>query len=268
VRPAIVETSLFKPFRGWNEGINTSAGLSYLLGTFFRQLPSSEKKRLDVVPVDLVCAGMTLISAALVERRHARLYHLATSARNPCDMRRSIELTGLAHRKFYRSQPGFEHWLRSRMDPIAVSKTRYQAFSAPAQKAAVRLLRQLATPLPNGAQAPLLRAERGLARVQKLIELYEPFILHNQHIFEAENVELLSAALPPEEKPVFGYDASAIDWWEYWINVHIPALRKWSYPLIEGRSLEFPARPFQLYPPEPGAAAPSPVPTGATWPSS
>ncbi len=33
VRPAIVETSVEKPFLGWNEGINTSASLSYLLGT-------------------------------------------------------------------------------------------------------------------------------------------------------------------------------------------------------------------------------------------
>ena len=35
VRPAIVETSVAKPFLGWNEGINTSASLSYLLGTYF-----------------------------------------------------------------------------------------------------------------------------------------------------------------------------------------------------------------------------------------
>src|SRR5207244_9402262 len=35
VRPAIVETSVAKPFAGWNEGINTSASLSYLLGTYF-----------------------------------------------------------------------------------------------------------------------------------------------------------------------------------------------------------------------------------------
>src|SRR5580658_5139189 len=47
VRPAIVESSLEKPFLGWNEGINTSASLSYLLGTFFRQLPTNESKCLD-----------------------------------------------------------------------------------------------------------------------------------------------------------------------------------------------------------------------------
>src|SRR6185437_7359967 len=62
VRPAIVETSTHKPFCGWNEGINTSASLSYLLGTIFRQLPSNERKRLDIIPVDGVCAGMTLIA--------------------------------------------------------------------------------------------------------------------------------------------------------------------------------------------------------------
>src|SRR5581483_10053896 len=66
VRPAIVETSVAKPFLGWNEGINTSASLSYLLGTYFRQLPTNERKRLDIIPVDAVCSGMTLIAAAIV----------------------------------------------------------------------------------------------------------------------------------------------------------------------------------------------------------
>ncbi|MBV8049588.1 MAG: SDR family oxidoreductase, partial [Acidobacteriaceae bacterium] len=66
VRPAIVETSVEEPFRGWNEGINTSASLSYLLGTYFRQLPTNEHKRLDLIPVDAVCRGMTLIAAAII----------------------------------------------------------------------------------------------------------------------------------------------------------------------------------------------------------
>ena len=70
VRPSIVETSTDQPFRGWNEGINTSAPLSYLLGTYFRQLPTNERKCLDVIPVDMVCRGMTLIAAAIIARRH------------------------------------------------------------------------------------------------------------------------------------------------------------------------------------------------------
>ncbi len=242
VRPSIVESSLQQPFLGWNEGVNTSAPLSYLLGTYFRQLPTNKRKRLDVIPVDVVCRGMTLIAAALVARRHQPVYHLATSATNPCDMRRSIELTCLAHRKHYRAQDGLEHWLRYRFDTIPVSKKRYEKFSAPRQKAIVRALQKTAQPLPF-LESRLARTERSLDRVEKIIELYEPFILHNDHVFEAENVELLSLALPAGEREAFGYDAVSIDWWDYWINVHIPAQRRWSYPLIEGRPLE--SRPLR-----------------------
>jgi long-chain acyl-CoA synthetase len=271
VRPAIVETSVTKPFRGWNEGINTSASLSYLLGTAFRQLPSNERKRLDIIPVDAVCDGMTLIAAALVERRHDPLYQLATSVTNPCDMGRCIELTTLGHRRHYRAQEGLEYWLRLRMDAIPVSKARYNRMSAPAQRMILRSIQAIMAPLP--VRKPLAKAERILERVEKLIELFEPFILHNEHDFIADNVEKLSQALVPEEREVFGYDTAGLDWWDYWINIHIPALRRWTYPLIEGRPLEArPPRVLQMPAPEkplaPAADTANNVKTGtngATW---
>lgn len=263
VRPAIVETSVAKPFVGWNEGINTSASLSYLLGTYFRQLPSNESKRLDIIPVDSICSGMTLIAAAVMERRHDPLYQLATSVSNPCDMGRSIELTSLAHRKHYRAQEGLESWLRLRFDAIPVSKQRYNRMSAPAQKAIVKSIQRIMSPLPL-KKAPLVKAERNLERVEKLIELFEPFILLNEHDFIAENIERLSYALVPEEREQFGYDTRSIDWWEYWINIHIPALRRWTYPLIEGRPLEArPPRSVQLRPANGGAVKTGT--NGATW---
>ena len=248
VRPAIVETSVSKPFRGWNEGINTSASLSYLLGTSFRQLPSNERKRLDIIPVDAVCAGMTLIGAALVERRHDPLYQLATSVTNPCDMVRSIELTSLGHRRHYRAQEGLEYWLRLRMDAISVSKERYQRMSAPAQRMIIQSIQRVMAPLPSAMKKPLAKTERNLERVEKLVGLFEPFILHNEHDFVADNIEKLSQALTPEERETFGYDTAALDWWEYWIDIHIPALRRWTYPLIEGRPLEA-RKPRELRPP-------------------
>lgn len=265
VRPAIVETSVAKPFLGWNEGINTSASLSYLLGTFFRQLPTNERKRLDIIPVDSVCAGMTLIAAALVERRHDPLYQLATSVTNPCDMRRSIELTSLAHRKHYRAQEGLEYWLRLRFDAIPVSKARYNRMSAPAQKAIVKSIQMIMAPLPL-KRTPLAKTERSLERVEKLIALFEPFILHNEHDFVADNIEKLSHALVAGERETFGYHTSSLDWWDYWINVHIPALRRWTYPLIEGRPLEARApRNLQAVESNNGAETVSTGTNGATW---
>jgi nucleoside-diphosphate-sugar epimerase len=273
VRPSIVESSLEEPFRGWNEGVNTSAPLSYLLGTYFRQLPTNERKCLDVIPVDIVCRGMTLISAALIERRHHRMYHLATSATNPCDMRRSIELTGLAHRKFYRTQKDFHSWLRLRFDTIPVSKRRYQAFSAPQQRKLIRAIQKTTPPLPF-LKSNFARRERNLDRVEKIIELYEPFILLNDHLFEADNVETHSEALPENEKRDFSYDPRTVDWWDYWINVHVPAQRRWSYPLIEGRPLESRLhREFHMLEPGPepedsASANPLPERPVPTWPSS
>jgi thioester reductase-like protein len=236
VRPSIVESSIGMPFPGWNEGINTSASLSWLLGTYFRQLPTNERKALDVVPVDVVARGMTLIAAALAERRHQPVYQLATSVTNPCNMRRSIELTSLAHRKYYRAQNGMRQWLRSRFEAIPVSKSRYDKLSAPAQKAVVHALHRTLDPLPF-VRTPLARRERDLERTIRMVQLFEPFILHNDHVFEARNIEELSAAIPAEERETFAYEARSVDWWDYWINVHIPALRRWSYPLIEGRPL-------------------------------
>src|ERR1700720_361848 len=237
VRPSIVESSERSPFTGWNEGINTSGPLSYLLGTNFRQLPTNARKCLDVIPVDMVSRGMTLIAAAVIARRNARMYQLATSAVNPVNMGRSIELTALAHRKHYRTQQGIEHWFKVKFETIPVSKQRYERMSIPMQKAVVSRINRVAIALKM-KKPPLAKAERDLNRAEKLIELYEPFILHNDHVFECENTRMLSAALPPEESAAFDFAPEAIDWWDYWINVHIPALRRWCYPLMEGRPLE------------------------------
>jgi hypothetical protein len=237
VRPSIVESSERSPFSGWNEGINTSGPLSYLLGTNFRQLPTNARKCLDVIPVDMVCRGMSLIAAAVIARCNARMYQLATSAVNPVNMGRSIELTGLAHRKHYRMEQSVDNWLKVKFETIPVSKQRYERMSIPMQKAVVSRINRVAIALKM-KKPPLAKAERDLNRAEKLIELYEPFILHNDHVFECENTRMLSAALPVEESTVFEFAPEAIDWWDYWINVHIPALRRWCYPLMEGRPLE------------------------------
>ena len=119
------------------------------------------------------------------------------------------------------------------------------SFPRPRRKLIVQAINRSVEPIPF-VRPPLARQERDLEKVIKLVSLFEPFILHNDHVFEAANIEQLSAALPAEERADFGYDARSIDWWDYWINVHIPALRKWCYPLIEGRHPE--ARPKRSVP--------------------
>jgi long-chain acyl-CoA synthetase len=243
VRPSIVESSWRFPMRGWNEGINTSAPLSKLLGTYFRQLPVNQRKRLDVIPVDFVCRGMTLVAAALAVRRHQTVYQLATSALNPLDLRRAVELTALAHRRHYRQKPGWRSKVLARLEAVPVSRERYGRLSIPAQLRAVRGLNRVLDRVVPG-KPPLARLERVLVRVKELIDLYEPFLLDNEPVFDTDHVEILAASLPESERESFGYDVWSFDWYEYWIHVHIPGLRRWSYPLLEGRPIEpHPRRP-------------------------
>jgi len=78
-------------------------------------------------------------------------------------------------------------------------------------------------------------------------------------------VEKLSQALVAEERGTFGYRTAELDWFEYWIDIHIPALRRWTYPLIEGRPLEArEARTLQMPAAENGEAVKTGT-GGATW---
>src|SRR3954453_20075387 len=63
VRPAIVESAVAFPFRGWNEGFTTSAPLVYLALKGQNVLPVAPKLILVVVPVDHVASAMLMGAA-------------------------------------------------------------------------------------------------------------------------------------------------------------------------------------------------------------
>src|SRR6202051_3911554 len=107
------------------------------------------------------------------------------------------------------------------MDAISVSKERYNRMSAPAQKMIVKSIQRVMSPLPSAMKKPLAKTERNLERVEKLVGLFEPFILLNEHDFIADNIEKLSQALSPEEKEIFGYDTAGLDLWECMVYIYI-----------------------------------------------
>src|SRR6202046_2375706 len=106
VRPAVIESALRDPFPGWNQGVNTSAPLTYLAGRGYRFYPAKADLVLDVIPVDLAAHAMIPILAALLSRKHKPIYQLCTSDRNPLPMRRLVELTALSNRREHRKEGG------------------------------------------------------------------------------------------------------------------------------------------------------------------
>ena len=67
------------------------------------------------------------------------------------------------------------------------------------------------------------------------MERFRPFVLENACLFANEGVRRLSGALPEGERAAFAWTLPELDWSHYWREVHIPGLREWVYPRLEGK---------------------------------
>ena len=101
------------------------------------QVPANPDVILDVIPVDMVASAIIAATAAIIANRSEQIYHLGSSDSSPFRMARSVELTGLYKRRHFRDKvsegPGdtLMNRVRSRIESVPVSKTRYQKLSLP-----------------------------------------------------------------------------------------------------------------------------------------
>ena len=92
-------------------------------------------------------------------------------------------------------------------------------------------------------------ASRQLRRVEKMLELYQPFIHDNDYVFSTANIRALNTSISSNENKELGWNIAEIDWRTYWIDVQYPGLKKWSIPLLHGHTVSpdpAPAHPVQL----------------------
>src|SRR5258708_24603165 len=203
VRPAVIESALRDPFPGWNQGVNTSAPLTYLAGRGYRFYPAKAELVLDVIPVDLAAHAMIPILAALLVRKHKPIYQLCTSDRNPLPMRRLIELTGLSHRSEHRKDTGTMRWLGPHLEAVVVSQNTYDL----ASDTIPRILKQAAAFARSVVGEENQRAKKLESGIDKfkentdlareLVEVYRPYIQQLIYTFHASNIRALYAALRP-----------------------------------------------------------------------
>jgi len=240
LRPSIVESSLEFPFPGWNESFNGSAPLAYVMGSWFRMVPAKPDAPFDVIPVDMVCKAMSIAGAALLLGRHAPVYHIGTSDRHCCSVGRAAELIVLAHRRYYR-EPGrsrAERVFKSRWDSVLVEPD--NAFAVQRNRSLLATARGAIELLPDKVERRMHkfseridRVDKKLAQIEQMVELYLPFMYEGFYVFESKAI-----ARTPAIEPEFRFEPEVIDWRKYWIEVHMPGLRRWAFPLIEGKKPE------------------------------
>ena len=239
VRPAVIESALADPFPGWNQGVNTSAPLLYLSGRGYRFYPASAELVLDVIPVDLAAHAMIPILAALLTKRHRPVYQLCTSDVNPLPMRRLVELTGLSDRREHRKEGGAMAKIGPHIEAVVVSQNTYDLASDTmprVMKYAASFARSMLGEESERARkfestVDWIAEDMDLAR--EMIEVYRPYIQELIYTFHGVNVRELYAALKPADAARHPFRPDKIDWADYWINVHLPGLRRHIFPQLD-----------------------------------
>ncbi len=237
-RPSVIESALAEPIPGWNQGVNTSAPLTYLSGRGYRFYPARGDLVLDVIPVDLAAHAMVPILAALLSGRHKPIYQLCTSDVNPLPMRRLVELTALSNRREHRRQGGPMGKLAPHLEAVVVSHNTYELLSRrlPALLKSVTAAARSALGERPAARKIAERAERLVADTElarSLVAVYLPYIQDLVYTFHGRNIRELYATLTAADAAAHPFHPEQIDWADYWINIHLPGLRRHIFPQLE-----------------------------------
>ncbi len=239
VRPSVIESALKDPLPGWNQGVNTSAPLTYLSGRGFRFYPARPRLVLDVIPVDLAAHAIIPITGALLAGRCQPVYQLCTSDVNPLPMRRLVELTALSNRQEHRrAGDGPLGKLAPHLEPVVVSQSAYDLVSRtfPAilkQAGAVTKLLADKHSVARNLEQHIMRIAETTELARSLVEVYRPYIQELAYTFHGRNVRELYRALASHDVAQHPFQPEKIDWNDYWINIHLPGLRRHIFPQLE-----------------------------------
>jgi long-chain acyl-CoA synthetase len=253
-RPSVVECARTWPFAGWNEGLNTAAPILWYCGTAFPELPAEDAHLFDVVPVDAVARWTSLALATLLCGTGEGVWQFASSDVNPVTFGRIIELSALERRRHAR-RPGAT--LRDRLEAqIDVRGTRWGDL-LPVHPEAVaagvgdvvdalrhvearshwprgtRWLADAVAPTLSGWRKRATKARRSFHQLGKMLEVYRPFLHDHSWVFHTERIRAATAQLGADDG-AFVDDVGTMDWRRYWMDVQLPGVRRWSFPIMEG----------------------------------
>jgi long-chain acyl-CoA synthetase len=239
------------PERSYSEGVNTSAPLIYLIMKGQVQILGGQVP-LDLIPTDYVVAGMILALAELVEGTAPPVYQFGASDVNPCTTQRFGEMVGMYKRKFLQRGGGGNPLmaaLASRIEPSFVGRARFDRVGPPAIASAARgvasLLRGTVPALAPAARA-LENASRRTDKVAEIQRLFEPFASKLNGPFDCSNTRAAFARATEEDRRKLPWAPETLDWQDWMMNVHMPAIEKRVIPEMD-RRLSKPPKPLTAH---------------------
>lgn len=245
VRPAVIESSQEFPFPGWNEGINTSAPLLYLMSKGQVQILGDHDVHLDLIPVDMVTSGMIASLCELIEGRAPAVYQYGATDTNPCRVTRYLELMGLYKRQQVRlgKRTRVFEMVSAYFEPRGLTRKQYETHGSARIAGALKGLGGLLRKASIGPAAAVLKpaasaleaAGRAEEKVAQINELFMPFTAEGDWVFSCANTRAAIERMPPEERARFLWCPERIDWRQWMFEVHLPGLEKWVFGEIDER---------------------------------
>ncbi|HEX5604618.1 MAG TPA: AMP-binding protein, partial [Pyrinomonadaceae bacterium] len=259
VRPSIVESAMSYPFPGWNEGFTTTAPIIFLIRKGQTQIPADPKLILDITPVDQVASVMLAVSAQACVEEPRLVFQAATGDANANNMERIVGLCGLDKRNYYEEKDtGIKilNKIQARMEPRTVTVSKFEntsmpMFNATAKKAS-SLLDRVRPRWGGGRVGEVIdRVKSSVERVEELtretteaFDMFCPFTVENAYVFRSDNVRSLFDRISEDEQSLLTWNPEKFDWYDYWLNIHLPGLTKWVFPTLED---EMRAQPKRVY---------------------
>ena len=230
-------------------------------------LPAGERSILDLIPVDLVAAGILGVAAAAWRGSTQNVYQLASGDLNPL-LRRprrraggplpaarpsppqsapSGRQPGSGARRPERARAPPQH-AASRVEMRPVDRETYQLTSAPFLKSLAQASRRalkeapaelgrparLRRPWTSSTRRSSRRRAPGGAAMADLIELFLPFLWDNAYVFRCDNTRALFAQLAPTlTARSLPWDPQRLEWRDYLLDVHMAGMEKWVFPGLE-----------------------------------
>ncbi len=246
VRPAIVGTAIRFPFPGWTEGFRTTAPLILMAAAGVKNWPVRKDAPLEIVPVDMVCAGMLIAAAAILNNRHQPVYQLGTADVNPVMLPRLVGFLGTYARKINKNRPAgskIMNMAKAYIETRVVSERELKLQRALKKKLLElnkKAVGRLADAFEKGRlpgkeklrnwSRRLRLLSREISMRDQTLDQYLPFMVHYRFIFDSRNIRDTYAQLAAADRERLVWDPENIDWADYWVRKHTKGIEKWIRP--------------------------------------
>ncbi|XP_074312156.1 alcohol-forming fatty acyl-CoA reductase-like [Silene latifolia] len=230
MRPTIVCSTYKEPFSGWVEGCRTIDSVAVNYGKGHLSIFLADRNSVfDLIPADMFVNSIIVAMKAHVNQPSMTIYQVGCSYRNPVNFSELHDF----HYNYFNQHP----WNNNEGNPVNVKKGLVLSNILIFQLILflwiflVGKVLNLANMMGSRSlQQVLINIDKKLNIAVKLVELYRPYLFF-KGIFVDSNTEKLRVTARENglDEDMFNFDPMSINWKDFFINVHIPAIVKYLF---------------------------------------